>query len=49
MNSRRLDVAPGDPEGVPDPKRLNEYLNLQKEENWQLRTNAIKFAKKLLK
>lgn len=49
VNSRRLDVAPGDPQTLPDPKRLDKYDNLSNEENARSRAEAIGFAKSLIK
>jgi iron(III) transport system substrate-binding protein len=49
VNSRRLDVPAGDPDILPDPKRLDGYNNLSNEENALFRVDAIKFAKTLIK
>ena len=48
VNSRRLDVPPGDPPTAPDPKRLDKYRNLSSEDQLSVRTEALKFAKTLL-
>jgi len=49
VNSRRLDVPYGDPESVPDPKKVEGYFNLIREENQGLTADAIRFAKDLIK
>ena len=49
VNSRRLDVPPGDSETVVDPKKLDRYNNLSNEENAIFRTESIGFAKSLIK
>jgi iron(III) transport system substrate-binding protein len=48
VNSRRLDVPPGDPATAPDPKRLDKYRNLSSEDQLGVRVEALKFAKTLL-
>lgn len=48
VNSRRLDVLPGDPDSVPDPKKLDGYINLSSEGGVKLREDALKFARDLL-
>ena len=49
VNSRRLDVEPGDPAGVVDSKKSESYLNFIQEENQWMTAEAIKFARELIK
>jgi iron(III) transport system substrate-binding protein len=48
-NSRRVDVPPGEPRMLPDPKKLDSYLNFNKEENTALYVDSQKWANSLLK
>jgi iron(III) transport system substrate-binding protein len=49
VNSRRLDAPAGDPEMTVEPKGLDRYIILQKEENLSLRVETEKLARSLLK
>ena len=49
LNSRRVDVTPGNPDAVVDPKKMGEYFHPNREENAKLRGDAMKFARSLLK
>jgi iron(III) transport system substrate-binding protein len=49
QNSRRLDVAPGAPDEVVDPKNLDQYVAHQTEELLPLREQAVKIAAEMLK
>jgi len=48
VNSRRLDVPPGNVDGVLDPKLIKEYVPHQSEELLPLRQKAAEMAKALL-
>lgn len=47
-NSRRTDVAPGNPELALDPKRFQEYLDISDEKYAPLKLRAQRLAKELL-
>jgi iron(III) transport system substrate-binding protein len=49
LNSRRLDVAPGDPATAPDPAKLKEYILNQDEVALESRERAQALAMELLK
>ncbi|HLY65086.1 MAG TPA: extracellular solute-binding protein, partial [Chloroflexota bacterium] len=49
QDSRRLDVPPGAPDEVPDPKRMDTYVAHQTEELLPLRNQALKMAADALK
>jgi iron(III) transport system substrate-binding protein len=46
-NSRRLDVASGSPETRPDPAKLDNYLNFNRQSNNYLKAEAQALARKL--
>jgi hypothetical protein len=49
LNTRRLDVAPGDPSTAPDPAKLHEYILNQDEVALVPRERAQALAMELLK
>lgn len=49
LNSRRLDVPPGDLESVIDAKRIQDYVPHQSEELLPLRQRSVALAAKLLR
>jgi len=49
VNSRRLDVPPGLPEGQPDPKKLDRYVSFNVEENGEFRDETMKLARAWIK
>jgi iron(III) transport system substrate-binding protein len=48
-NSRRLDVAPGDPDSLPDPKRFQSQLSFNREDLAEYRAESMKLAQGFLK
>lgn len=49
VNSRRLDVPPGNPDGILDPKHLKDYVPHQYEQLLTQRMRSAELAKELLK
>ncbi len=49
LNSRRADVAPGNPELALDPKRVKYYVDVADEENVDARLKVQQLAKEFLK
>ena len=49
QNSRRLDVPAADPEAVPDPARMDQYIPTQKEELLPVRRRALQLARDFLR
>ncbi|HEX6511131.1 MAG TPA: extracellular solute-binding protein [Chloroflexota bacterium] len=49
VNSRRLDVPPGNPDGILDPTHMQDYVPHQSEELLPQRTAAAQMAKELLR
>jgi hypothetical protein len=48
VNSRRLDVPTGNPDGILDPNQLKEYVTHQNEEFLSQRERSAALAKELL-
>lgn len=49
LNSRRVDVPPGNPPLALDPRRIDKYLDVSDEENLHSRLKVRQLAKELLK
>jgi len=49
VNSRRVDVKPGNPESAPDPKRIAQYLPMSDEVALEAKVTAQKLGKELIK
>jgi iron(III) transport system substrate-binding protein len=49
LNSRRVDVKPGNPILALDPKRMDKYLHMSNEETLALRIRAQQIAKEYIK
>jgi iron(III) transport system substrate-binding protein len=49
LNSRRIDVKPGNPILALDPKRMDKYLHMSNEETLALRIRAQQIAKEFIK
>ncbi len=49
QNSRRLDVPAADPEAVPDPARMDQYIPTQKEELLPVRRRALQLGMDFLR
>jgi len=49
VNSRRVDVKPGNPESAVDPKRISQYLNMSSEDALEAKVTAQKLGKELIK
>jgi ABC-type Fe3+ transport system substrate-binding protein len=49
INSRRVDVKPGNPESAPDPKRIAQYLPMSDEAALDAKVTSQKLGKELIK